>query len=405
LQEAVVDLTFYSNFESSVAQQEAQINLLQAQVSSGLAVSSPAQNAAAYGTATYANDQISELATDNTTQAALQSQLGSVSDVYSSVSSLFDSVQSVIEQALNATSSPQDLESISTQVASAAQQLVGLANTTGSTGQYLFGGSRGNVAPFQTGADGSIVYLGDGGQSQVSIAPGVNVSALTNGEVFTAGLTGDGTVSVTANAGNTGTATLTGQVINPSAAAAFQSSGAPITLSFAQGANGLTYTATAGGSTIASGAVTSGQSLQLAGEDFTITGTPAAGDSFTLSPSRPQSAFSLLQTVASALAAPGSTPAAAAQTRQVLDQSLAALAQYQQGVLTAQAQNGVTLQAVNNANAANANQTTSLETSVQNATGANIPVAIASLDQSVTALQAAMKAFGDVQNLSLFSYL
>ncbi len=314
-------------------------------------------------------------------------------------------MQSVIEQALNATSSPQDLQTLSTQVSSAATQLVGLANTTGSTGQYLFGGSRGTVAPFQTGADGSIVYLGDGGQSQVSVAPGDNVSALTNGEVFTAGLSGDGTVSVTANAGNTGTGTLTGQVVNPSAAAAFQAGNTPITLSFAQGASGLTYTATSGGSTIASGAVTSGQSLQLAGEDFTIAGTPASGDSFTLSPSRPQSAFSLLQTVASALATAASTPAAAAQTRQVLDQSLATLSQYQQGVLTAQAQNGVTLQAVNNANAANANQTTSLETSVQNATGANIPVAIASLDQSVTALQAAMKAFGDVQNLSLFSYL
>jgi flagellar hook-associated protein 3 FlgL len=405
LQEAVVDLTFYSNFESSVAQQEAQINLLQSQVSTGLAVQTPEQNPAAYGTATFSNDQISQLSADNTTQAALQSQLGSVSDVYASVSSLFDSVQSVIEQALNATSSPQDLQTLSTQVSSAATQLVGLANTTGSTGQYLFGGSRGTVAPFQTGADGSIVYLGDGGQSQVSVAPGDNVSALTNGEVFTAGLSGDGTVSVTANAGNTGTGTLTGQVVNPSAAAAFQAGNTPITLSFAQGASGLTYTATSGGSTIASGAVTSGQSLQLAGEDFTIAGTPASGDSFTLSPSRPQSAFSLLQTVASALAAAASTPAAAAQTRQVLDQSLATLSQYQQGVLTAQAQNGVTLQAVNNANAANANQTTSLETSVQNATGANIPVAIASLDQSVTALQAAMKAFGDVQNLSLFSYL
>ncbi len=73
-----MDLTFYSNFESSVAQQEAQINLLQSQVSTGLAVQTPEQNPAAYGTATFSNDQISQLSADNTTQAALQSQLGSV---------------------------------------------------------------------------------------------------------------------------------------------------------------------------------------------------------------------------------------------------------------------------------------------------------------------------------------
>jgi flagellar hook-associated protein 3 FlgL len=42
---------------------------------------------------------------------------------------------------------------------------------------------------------------------------------------------------------------------------------------------------------------------------------------------------------------------------------------------------------------------------VQNATAVNTPVAIAALDQTITALEAAMKTFGSVQNLSLFNYL
>lgn len=406
-----MDLTLYTNFAGSVGQQEAAINTLQGQISSGLAVSTADQNPGAYEIAATANDQIGALAADNTTQGAIQSQLGSAGGVYSSVLSLFDNVQSVIEQALNGSTNAQDLQSISSQVASAAQQLQSLGNTTGSDGTYLFGGSRGNVAPFQTDANGTVVYLGDGAQSVASIAPGDNVPVLSNGDVFVAGLSGDGIASVTASATNTGSAGLVSQgVFSPTAANTFQTGRAAITLNFSQGAAGLVYTATQGGATVATGPVTAavgtgGQTLQLAGEDFQLTGTPAAGDSFTLTPARPQTAFSLLQNLATTLSNAGSTAAQTAQTRQVLNQSLAGLAQYQQAVVSAQAQNGVTLQAVSAAGTRNTNQTSALQSSVQAAVGLNTPAAIAQLDLSVTALQAAMKAFGSVQNLSLFSYI
>jgi len=74
-------------------------------------------------------------------------------------------------------------------------------------------------------------------------------------------------------------------------------------------------------------------------------------------------------------------------------------------VVTAQAQNGVTLQAVSTAANSNASQGTALQSTVQNAIGVDTPTAITTLDESVTALEAAMKAFAGVQNLSLFSYL
>jgi flagellar hook-associated protein 3 FlgL len=79
--------------------------------------------------------------------------------------------------------------------------------------------------------------------------------------------------------------------------------------------------------------------------------------------------------------------------------------QYQQSVITAQAQNGVTLQAVTHAAASNSNQSTALQAAVQNAVGVNMPTAITTLNETVTAVQAAMKAFSSVQSLSLFQYL
>jgi flagellar hook-associated protein 3 FlgL len=405
-----MDVSFYTNFTNSLTQQEAQINTLQQEISSGVTVQTPDQNPAAYETATLGNDQVAQLTNDNATQATIQSQLGSVSNAYQSATNLFNSVQTVLEDALNGTSSPQNLSALASQVKAAEQQLQSIGNTTAPNGTYLFGGSRASLAPFQSSGSGNVVYMGDGGQSQAAISTNTSASTIANGEVFVSGLSGDGVGTVSATSTNTGTSQLIAQgTASASAAAAFQASPTPasdITLTFSSGSSGGTiYTATQGGTTVATGAATTNTTVQLGGVNYELTGTPAAGDSFTIAPSRPQSAFTMLQTIYTALSTAGTTPAQVAQTNQVLNQSLASLSQYQQGVITAQAQNAVTLQAITNASTSNSNQSTQLQTNIVNATAVNTPVAIASLDQTVTALQAAMKTFGTVQSLSLFSYI
>jgi flagellar hook-associated protein 3 FlgL len=403
-----MELSYYTNFSSSLTQQESLLNTLQEEISSGVAVTTPDQNPAAYETATLGTDQISALNSETTTQADIQGQLGSVNNVYQSVGTLFNNVQSVLEEALNGTTSAQNMQSLATEVTSAGQQLVGLANTTGTNGTYLFGGSRGTVQPFQT-VNGTVMYMGDGGQSQAAISPDSSSSTIANGETFMSGLEGDGYASVMANTANTGTAYLVSQgPASPSAATAFQQSNpatSAITVNFTSGPTGLTYTTTQNGTTSAAAPVTAGMTLQLGGVDFELSGTPASGDSFTVAPSRPQSAFQLLQSITTTLSNSGSSSAQSAQTRQQLNQDLSSLAQYQQSVTTAAAQNGVTLQAVTSAGNNDSSQQAALQTSVQNAVAVNMPTALTSLDETMTAVQAAMKAFSSVQSLSLFSYI
>ncbi len=405
-----MELSFYSNFNNTVATQEAQINLLQQQIATGLAVQTPDQNPAAYETAALGNDQISQLTNDNTTQAAIQTQLGAANNAYSSMTSLLNNVQSIILQALNGTTNSQNLNALSTQVQSDSQQMLAVGNTMAPNGSYLFSGSRGTLAPFQEDSSGNIAYYGDSGQGQATIGQGETANTLVTGEVFTSALAGDGTSTVTATSTNSGTGQILQQgLVNANTANAFQQGNSPITVSFAVSGGTTTYTATQGGSTISSGTLnnsgTGQSSVQLAGVDYEITGSPANNDSFTISPSRPQSVFSLLSQISNALNGAGSTPAQVAQTNQVLNQSLAGLAQYQQAVTTAQAQNGVTLQALSTTSAGNTAQETAEQTNVDNATAVNMPAAITSLDQTMTALQAAMTTFGKAQSLSLFNYL
>jgi flagellar hook-associated protein 3 FlgL len=403
-----MDLSFYSNFSSSLAAQEAQLNVLQQQISTGLTVQTPDQNPAAYETAALGTDQVARLANDNTTQASIQVQLGSANDAYSSMSALLNNVQGIVEQALNGTTSSANMNALSGQVQSAAQQLLALGNTTAPNGTFLFGGSRGGLAPFQEDSSGNIAYFGDGASSQANIGEASTAGTIANGTVFVSALQGDGIGAITAASSNSGTGQIIPEgTVNAAAANSFQQGNSPITVTFGAGNS---YTATQGGSTIASGTLStaagsSGTSVQLAGVDYNLTGTPASGDSFTIAPARTQSAFTLLKNISTALANAGTTPAQVAQTNQLLNQGLAGIAQYQQSVATVQAQNGVTLEAISATAAGNTNQSTEAQTTVNNATAVNTPVAIAALDQTMTALQAAMKTFGTVQNLSLFNYL
>jgi flagellar hook-associated protein 3 FlgL len=406
--------SLYTNFNANIAAQDAQINTLEEELSTGYSVQTPDQNPGAFEVATIANDQVSALTNDTATQNSISTQLDSVSTAYASVSKLYDNVQSIMLQSLNGATSPQELTTLSTQISSAAQQLLGLANTTAPDGSYLFAGTRTTITPFQPNSDGTIVYLGDAGQSQSQISPDTTTSSVANGQVFTSALAGNGYSTVAASSSNTGTGTLLQEgVVTPATAAAFQAGDEPITLTFASdGDGGLTYTATQNGSTVATGTISSstsesisGTTIDLAGQSFELNGTPAAGDSFTISPSRPQSAFALLQSIATSMASTSVTAAAQAQTTQALNGDLSTLAQYQQALLVAQAQNGVTLQAITNAGASDDNQQTALQTTVQNEIGVNQPTTITTLDETISAVQAAEKAFSAVQNLSLFQYL
>lgn len=417
-----MNLSFYSSFLNGLANQEAQISTLQEQISTGSTVQTAAQNPAAYETASLASDQISQLTNDSTTQSAVQTQLGAANGAYSSMSSLLDSVQSLIEQGLNGTANDQNLNALANQVQSASQQLLSLGNTQLPDGSYLFGGTRGQIPPFQIDSTGTtpggVAYYGDSGQSQVNIDGGTTANALVTGDVLTSGLSGDGTSFVQANTDNTGTAQITQQGLsNVQQANAFQASSSPITVTFSKDPTSgvITYMATQGtGKNIqnltpkpVTLSKTSGgdASIVLDGVNYQVTGSPANGDSFTISPARPQSAFTLLKNIASALSGSRDTPAQIAQTNQSLSQSLAGLNQYQQVLTTAEAQNGVTMQALTNAQTNTSTQKNAAQSTINNATAVNMPAAITALNQTMSALEASMKTFAEAQSLSLFKYL
>lgn len=401
-----MNTTFYSTASQNFMTQEQQIQTLQQEIGTGVAVPTAGTNPSNFVGAVRDASQISILGADNQNQTNLQARLGIATTTIQQTSTVLDSIQAIALQAINGTTSSQDYQALSEQIGSADQQLMSLANIQGVNDNYIFSGTTETTKPFVESGSGSVTYVGNDGSSSVEIAPGIQVNAALSGSVFTGSPSGNGFANVSASLSNTGTATLLAVgVTQQSAAQSFQQGSQPITISIGSSSGHPAYTAKQAGAVIGSGSAKSGAAIQLDGLNFQLAGSAVSGDSFTIAPSRPQSVFALAKTIQAALSSAGSTPAQMAQTRQVLGNALGAITAYQNRLAATNAKIGVVLKTITGASTANANMKIADQTNQSNLTAVDLPAALTSIDQQTSALQAALKAFSVAQGLSLFSYI
>ena len=321
-----MESTFYTNSAAAFTTQETQLQQLQSELASGKAVNSAGADATAYIGAAQDNSQIQQLAAEQNSQTNIQATLQTGTSTLGQATTLLDQLQSIALQAINATTSGLNYQALSEQAGQIGQQLLAFANSQDPQGNFVFSGTAKGTEPFSQNSSGSVSYNGNEGVSSVEISPGVTVNSALNGAVFMDGPSGNGFASVSAGTTNTGTATLVATgVSNQAAAGAFQTGNLAITVSFSSSGGTESYVATQGGIKIGGGPVTTSTNsamLTLDGIQFKLSGTPNAGDTFVITPSRPQSVFSLVSGIQSALSSPGSTPAQMAQTRQTLENAL-----------------------------------------------------------------------------------
>ncbi|REC96335.1 flagellar hook-associated protein FlgL [Kushneria indalinina] len=117
--------------------------------------------------------------TANNTLSLQENTLNSMSD-------LLTSAKGLIIKGGNGTYTDSDRASVATELEGLYNQMLGLANTRDSSGQYMFSGSQGDVKPFETSADGTVeAYAGDTQplNMQVDASRSMNVNA-AGSEVF-----------------------------------------------------------------------------------------------------------------------------------------------------------------------------------------------------------------------------
>ena len=388
-----------TQFLASLGSLEAGIATSQNQISSGLSFSTPAQDPAAAGNVNTYQQLLSQSRQYATNGNAAQTNLNTEDNALTQVQNQLTTLRSLALEANSGTMSQQNLAAIATQSQQIQQSLLGLANTQNGNGEYIFAGYASQTQPFTLNATGA-AYGGDQGQLQLQIAAGQTVAAGDSGDaVFNQIKNGNGTFTVAANPANTGSGLIGATTVaDPTAY-----TGGSYTIEFTA-ANGY-QVLDASNAVVTAGAYTSGQAISFAGQQVTLSGQPAAGDSFSVAPSTDQSVFTTVQNLIDALNGAAAGPLNSTGLSNAISGSLNDLDQASSHLSTVQAGVGGRLNTITTAQSIGTSQQTQLQQQISSLQSLDYPGAITSLTSQQTTLSAAMQAYTLTQGLSLFKYL
>jgi flagellar hook-associated protein 3 FlgL len=144
----------------------------QEQLSIGKQIVKPSDSPDKASLVTRLESELSRQSNYQNTLKSVNTRLQSEETVLKNTSDVMVRMKELATQAANDTLSPADRQSIALEVSSLKDQVLSLANTQDTNGNYLFSGSRVGSPAFGKNAQGQVVYQGD--QSRMKVAVGDN---------------------------------------------------------------------------------------------------------------------------------------------------------------------------------------------------------------------------------------
>lgn len=388
--------TFQNDAVSQMDALQAAMAQTQQQLSTGLKVRSAADDPAGMAQVNQMNVELSASTQYVSNGNAASTNLKLEEQALSDATTTMQNARDLAVQANNAALTPSQRKDIAIQMQQDLQNLVSIANRTDSNGNYLFGGYANTSPPFAQSGNG-VSYSGASAVSQVQISANQSVSAGDTGAAaFMNIAAGNGTFTTAAAAANTGTGSIgTGSVTNPG-------SWVPDTYTISFSSPSQYQVTNSSGTPVTSGTFKDGDSISFNGIQVTVTGSPAAGDQFTVAKAGTASAFSTLSSLITTLSTANlSTAQLATQIGGALQQIDGAIANFS----NVSASVGTRLNAITStASAAQSTQTT-LTTNVSAITDTDYAAATTQLSTEMLALQAAQESYASIAKLSLFQFL
>ena len=160
-----------------------------------------------------------------------------------------------------------------------------------------------------------------------------------------------------------------------------------------------------GGGLVTSGTYASGAAIAFNGVTLSISGAPAAGDEFSVTPSAYQDVLTTVQDLIDALETPAGNPAGRARFHNAMNRALTDLDQDLGHMLEVRSGLGTRLNAVDNQKDLNDAFALILETTRSEVEDLDYAEAVSRLNRQLLALEAAQQTYVKVQGLSLFNFL
>jgi len=301
-----------------------------------------------------------------------------------------------------------DYKAYAAEVDSRLNELLDLQNTRNASGQFIFGGYQSGSQPFSNDGGGNYSYHGDEGQLFLQASSSVSVAVSDSGKkLFMDIPSGHNTFSTFAGAANSAVPPATvsvGEVVDQEAFDKFFPK--DMVVSFSDNGTKYSITERASGKSLVVGAdFKTGEAIEVNGVSFSISGQPAAGDSFFVESSNKEGLATTLSRFSEAMKTVKNTPESKAELQKMIDKTLVNIGNALTNVSSAQSEIGARMNTLESAT--NLNLDTKLYSQKVLGSLQDLDYAEAStrLQMETFVLSAAQSSFVKVSQLNLFSYL
>lgn len=387
---------------NAILDQQSRLSETELQVATGKRILTPADDPQAAKVILDLNNTIDTTRQYQTNADRAVNRLSLEEGALEGVTTLLQRVRELAVQGRNDSLSDADRKALAVEVRERLKELIELANTRDSNGEYLFAGYSTSTRPFTTDGAGGFSYDGDQGQRFLQISPTLQVAVGDSGsEVFWAIPNGNGVFQASESLTNAGDGVVTPSSITDLGVWRANTDTYTITLNA-----GGTYDVTdSGAAVVASGTYADGAAISFEGIEVTLNGTPAPGDTFTVGPSTRQDVFTTVQDLVDALEAGGGDPASRGHFGNAMGRFLLDIDQALDNVTAVRAKVGARLNAIDSQKNTNEDTILYAQQNLSQVQDLDYAEATGRLQLQLLGLQAAQQAFMQVQGLSLFNYL
>ncbi len=385
---------------NGILDQQAKLSQLQTQISSGKKIISPSDDPIGSAKGLDIDQAISATEQFQRNSDMAFNRLQLEDSVLNSVSLLLNRSREVAIQGNNSSITDNDRKLLATELKQRLDELLSLANTRDTNGEYIYSGYQVMKQPFSMQSNGGFSYSGDDGHRMVQISPSRTISMGNTGrDIFFEIQNGNGSFSTSASTLNSGTGVIDGGALENGSTWIKDD----YSINFI---SDTSYEIRDGnGGLVQSSSYIEGGSITFNGINTNIKGKPIAGDTFMVSPSKNQNVFETIDSLIKSFESPSASSGQSTVLNNNINNFLNDVDRAMENVLSYRSSVGVRLNLVETQKDVNETHIINNRATLSDIRDVDYVKAISDLNLQQVGLESAQKSYMRIQGLSLFNYL
>lgn len=176
---------FFQAQNENMADLKTDVSKIQQKISTGKTLEIPSDDPVAFSDGARLKHQLAKFNQYNRNMTNLLQRIDAEEAALSDATNILTRITELSLQGANDTLSAKDRKIVAREIEQLRESLIQLANVKDNSELAIFGGYKGNVAPFVEDQNGNVMFVGDTNVQNVEIADGVETKANGNGfEIF-----------------------------------------------------------------------------------------------------------------------------------------------------------------------------------------------------------------------------